>query len=316
MSITKIEYTSEKLLAIIEQIFLEVDNEQKLSDELNVKYYAFKHRPINTEKVINDMLLDEATTSVDLLMSIKRSFGLFYLNTVERLFAHDNDTTSISATLEYWIQAEKIPILEKLIEKCNISLSGERPVVTFDGDEKRKSILIFDPPSVEDIITESVNGEMAVVRVGVTMSFVPNVITYDDYKVSFLWDDRSEEVSVPLSKFYTSRTMVQKSVPYIKNPRSVGQINLSSAIVFVLSFQGFYDNEFISYITKKALKQNADGDEKIDNNQGFQMKLQRGKETYTHNVIIKDHSIEVEPNTSVEMHVLTLVTRGYIDGTT
>lgn len=329
----KLEYRAETLLEVIKSIFDDKEintlnggfwNGKTVKEALNVTYYAFKHRPINTNKIIDNEIKDYYASlnqgeqvgalKVDTLKSLRRSFCLFYLNSVERLFAKDNDTVAISATLEYWVQTDKIEILEQLIEKSNIELSGERLSVDFtseDGQtETRRGVFVFDAPKVEDIIEESLNGEMAIVTVGVTMSFVPNIVTYSDYSIKFTYDGDKVSESIPLMKLSASRTMIQKAVPYMANPRQVGQVNLSSAIIFVLSFQGF-KYEFIDYITSKALSPESN-----NNNEEYSMTLTRDEVTYNHTVVIKEHSLEIEPNTGVETHVLTLVTRGYIDNGT
>lgn len=329
----KLEYRAETLLEVIKSIFEDKEintlnggfwNGKTLKEALNVTYYAFKHRPINTNKIIDNEIKDYYASlnqgeqvgalKVDTLKSLRRSFCLFYLNSVERLFAKDNDTVAISATLEYWVQTDKIEILEQLIEKSNIELSGERLSVDFTSEngktETRRGVFVFDAPKVEDIIEESLNGEMAIVTVGVTMSFVPNIVTYSDYSIKFTYADDKVSESIPLMKFSASRTMIQKAVPYMANPRQVGQVNLSSAIIFVLSFQGFKDG-FIDYITDKALSPESN-----NNNEEYLMTLTRDGAEYNHTVVIKEHSLEIEPNTGVETHVLTLVTRGYIDNGT
>lgn len=313
----KIEYKSEQLLEVIATIFNSVD--EKLNKDLNVKYFAFKHRPLNTEAIISEEIkkeVEEGLKTVDTLMSIKRSYCLFYLNSIERLFSKDNDTTSISGNLEYWVQVDKLPKLENLIDKSNIELSGARPIISFpygDTTADRRLAMVLDAPRVEDVIPESIAGEMTVVSVGVTISLIPDITTYEDYEVSFSWDEETvaNPVAVPLSKFYTTRTMVQKAIPLLRNAREVGQINLSSGIIFVLTFQGFRNNDFIKYLSEKALKSTAE-----DNNELLTMKITRNEQDYIHDVVIKEHTIEVEPNTGVEVHVLTLVKRGYIDGTT
>ena len=320
---SKIRITADAVLAIIQDIFINdvsitVDDPsappawvgKKIEDILNVEYYTFKHRPISTQGVINKML--EEGGEANQLAALNRAFCLCSLGNIERLFSKDVDMAVLSASLEYYIQTSKIKLLEYLIEECNIKLSGLRKSVTF-GDETRQAVVVFGRPNVGDIQTAATFGEMALVDVPVSIILYPDAVSYSDYTVSFDFQNKEGVIvmgcAVPLSSFSFVSTMTQRAVPQIGQPGNVGNINLSRAMSFVMVFDG-YNNDFINYITDKALASQQNEQESASNNQPFAMTIKRGEESYTHTVVIKDHQVMVNSDTSNETHTLALVVRG------
>lgn len=316
---SKIKITADNVLEIIQGVFNDEDVNgiitdpsaptewinKSVQDVLNVGYYTFKHRPLSTQEVIAE-LMQNKSADINYLMAVNRSICLLSLNGVERLFSKDADMITVAAAMEYWIQSDKIKILEDLIEDCNIATSGLRVTVAF-GTETRKAVIIFDNLMVTEIQPETEFGEMALCSVDVSMILYPDVVSYSDYKVEFSFEDeKGESVTsdVPLSSFSFVDAMTQKAVPYVGNTAKVGSINLSCANSFVLVFDG-YNNSFINYITNKALKGQSP-----DNNQSFLMTVTRCNIPYVHDVVIKDHQIIVNADTGNETHTLSLVTRG------
>lgn len=313
---SKVKITADAVLAIIQGIFNDEDVNIVVDDPsappswagrtveeiLNVEYYTFKHRPISTQTVINKML--EETGQANQLAGLNRAFCLLSLGNIERLFSKDVDMAVLSASLEYYIQTSKIKLLEYLIEDCNIATSGLRIPVTF-GNQTRQAVVIFGRPNIGDIQTAASFGEMALVSVDVSILLYPDAASYSDYTVSFDFENVNGQqisVTIPLSSLSYVNTMTQKAIP---QQRGVGNINLSNAKSFVLVFDG-YNNPFIDYITDLALSEN----DNVDNNQPFDINIQRGKDSYTHTVVIKDHQVTINADTSNETHTLALVKRG------
>lgn len=277
---------------------------KRIQDILNVEYFTFKHRPLSSEEIIAEKLREgrEANT----LEALDRGFCVVSLGGVERLFSKDVDMATVTASMEYWVQTDKIQLLEYLIEDSNLAANGIRIPVVF-GEETRQAVIIFSPLNVVDVQTESSCGEMAVCEVTVNLLLYPDVASYSDYTVKFEWmqEDGQKSADVPLTSFSAINTMTQKAVPYVAAPRKVGNINLSCANSFVLVFDG-YNNDFINYITDKALSGAGD----TDNNQAYTMTITRREATYVHEVVIKDHQIIANDDTGNETHTLCVVTRG------
>ena len=319
----KIRITADAVLAIIRGIFEDEDvnvtiddpnapqewQGKTVSEILNVEYYTFKHRSSSTQETIQKILKEKGEANE--LAALNCAYGLLSIETIERLFSKDVDMVVLQAALSYYIQTDKIKLLEYLIEDANIATSGIRIPVQF-GRETRKAVIFFDRPLVSDIQTATPFGETAIVDIDVAIMLYPDVISYSDYTVNISFIDNGEYVSadVPLSSFSIASTMTQDAVPSIEARESVGQINLSRATSFVLVFDG-YNNLFINYISKKTLSH-----ERTDNNQPFTLKVTRGSVTYTHTVTIKDHQIVVNADTGNETHTLTFTKRGIKNGTT
>lgn len=319
----KIRITADAVLAIIRGIFEDEDvnividdseapevwQGKTVSEILNVEYYTFKHRPSSTQDTIQKILKEKGEANE--LAALNCAYGLLSIETIERLFSKDVDMVVLQAALSYYIQTDKIKLLEYLVEDANIATSGIRIPVQF-GSETRKAVIFFDRPLVSDIQTAAPFGETAIVDIDVAVMLYPDVVSYSDYTVNISFTDNGEEISadVPLSSFSIASTMTQDAVPGIEARESVGQINLSRATSFVLVFDG-YNNPFINYIAKKTLTPG-----RTDNNQLFTMKVTRAGETYTHTVTIKDHQMVTNADTGNETHTLTFTKRGIKNGTT
>lgn len=314
----KVKITADAVLAIIRGIFGDEEVNFKVTDPaayeawqgrtvediLNVEYYTFKHRPANTEKLIEGILEKEG--EVNRLAALDRAFCLCSLGNVERLYSKDVDLAVLDASLEYYIQTDKAKLVEALIENANIATSGLRIPVNF-GDEVRKAVVFFGRPAVGDILPTTPFGEVSLIEVPVTIMLYPNVTAYSDYTVSVTFTDaegKEQTTAIPLTSFSVPVTMTQTATPRINDPQNTGSINLSRARSFVLVFEG-YDNPFINFLTDRAL-----GDVSDDNNDPFTLSVSRGGKVYTHTVVIKDHQIVVSADTSNETHTLTLTTRG------
>ena len=121
----KIRITADAVLAIIRGIFededvnITVDDAEApetwqgktVSEILNVEYYTFKHRPSSTQDAIRNILAAKGETNE--LAALNCAFGLLTVGEIERLFSKDIDTVVLSATLQYYIQTDKIKMLDR-----------------------------------------------------------------------------------------------------------------------------------------------------------------------------------------------------------
>ncbi|MDE6402077.1 MAG: hypothetical protein K2L54_05620 [Clostridiales bacterium] len=319
----KVRITADAVLAIIRGVFEDEDidivvdeNEapevwqgKTISEILNVEYYTYKHRPSSTLEAVQKILKEKGEANE--LAALNSAYGLLAIDSIERLFSKDVDMVVLQARLSYYIQTDKIKLLEYLVEDANIATSGIRIPVQF-GSETRKAVIFFDRPQVDDIQTAAPFGETAIVDIDVAIMLYPDVVSYSDYTVNIEFTENGEakNADVPLSSFSIAETMTQDAVPGIQARESVGEINLSRATSFVLVFDG-YNNPFINYITDKQL---ASG--KTDNNERFTMNITRAGKTYTHTVVVKDHQTTVNADTGNETHTLTFTKRGIKNGTT
>lgn len=317
---SKVRITADAVLAIVKGIFEDGDVDieisdsscptewkgKKISEILNVEYYTFKHRPQNSKGIFEEKMKSDG--QANRLLALNRSFCLVSRGTVERLFSKDIDTLVLTPTVEFLVQTNKAPLLDYLIEECNIQTSGIRIPIHF-GDETRRAVIFFDSPTVRDIIPDSPYGEVAIVNVDIVLQFYPDVVSYADYEVSVAFNGKSA-VTVPLTSFSFGDVRSQKAVSRMGKPSDTGSVSLSRSNTFVLVFDG-YANDFVDYITDKAYS-----DDEQDNNEEYTLNVKRGSTTYSFSVIIKDHQITVNNDTGNELHTLTFVKRGILDGTT
>lgn len=291
-----------------------------LQEVLNVDYYTFKHRPIDTEIVVEELM--QQGKEVDELEALKRAFCILSLNSTERVFSKTNDIVTVSVSLEYWIQTEKIKLLEDMVEDIIVESTGIRIPVKI-GNEERQVILAIGNLQISELQEATEFGEMAVCELEVDLMFYPKATSMSDYKVEFAVVDEdtntSEWVEVPCSSISFSKSMTQKAVPNANKPKSVGNINLSSAKAIVLVFDG-YKNKFIDKLSNDTLlgdlTDKGTETEDQDNNESIILRITRDDVQNYYNCVIKDHTITVQENTGNETHSLTLTKRGIKDGTT
>lgn len=287
---------------------------KKVQDILNVDYYTFKHRPVDTEVLVQELAKQGQDTNV--LYALTRAFCILSLNSTERVFSKNNDIVNVSANLEYWLQTDKVKLLEDMFEDIAIETSGIRIPVQI-GTEKRQVLVALGSLNISEIEETTEFGEMSVCDIDIDLVFYPNAYSKSDYTAEFLVN--SKWVELPFSSLSFSNTMTQKAIPNANKVQSVGNINLSKAKTFTFGFDG-YHNDFIDQLVSDAYLGDIDEEGNIvpdtDNNELITLRLTRGEKQYIYNCVIKEHMITVQEDTSNESHSLVLTRRGKKNGTT
>lgn len=304
----KIKVTADSLIELIKTIFSDEDVNQTIvdgnpdwkgktiTDVLNVDYYALKHRELNNQINFDDRL--------DFL---KTSYCLVSIDSLQRLFSKDIDQLTVDATLQYWIQTEKIQLLVDLIESANIATSGIRIPIQIDG-EQRKLIIAFDNLDVSEP-EDSEIGEALIATIGVSIVINPDFESYSDYTIEFLIDNEYKEL--PVSRINIDNTMVPKAIPKMNNPYCSDTLNLSNATCITLEYRAEATNEVAKMFKRDSLKKAAiNFADKPKNNKVYTMKLKcDGDGEYIYNLKIQSHKIQFN-NASIDDSgaVLVLVT--------
>ena len=278
-----------------------------VQDALNVEYYTFRHRPVDSDVVIEELIKQGMPSSE--LQALTRSFCLLSLTSTERVFSKNNDIVTVSANLEYWIQAEKVKLLEDMFEDISVETIGERIPVQI-GTEDRQAVIALGPLNISEIQETTEYGEMAICEIDIDIIFHPPVTTMSDYKVEFLVGEKW--VHIPGSSVSATTNMNQKSLPTVNNSSNIGQLNLSKVKSFVITFDG-YNNSFIDYLVDFSFSDNSS---EYKNNQLFYLRITRKSKQYTFSCVMKDHLVKVQEDTGNETHSLTLTIGGKISGTT
>lgn len=320
----KIKVSADMVLAILKGIMEDPAINYKIEDvsapdwlnktvqeALNVEYYTFRHRPADTEVVIGELIKQGLPSNE--LQALTRSFCILSLGHIERVFSKNNDIVTVPVNLEYWIQTEKVKLLEDMFEDISVETIGERIPVQI-GEEIRYGVLALGGLDISEIQETTEYGEMSVCEIDIDLILYPQATSISEYKVEVLmFDDKGEEkwVNVPVSSVAIATTMTQKAVPFVNKPRDVGNINLSRVKSIVLTFDG-YKNEFIDYITDYSL----DSTSETDNNKPIKLKLTRNNKNYTYSLVVKDHTMTVKEEVGNEVHSLTLTKEGKNNGTT
>lgn len=281
---------------------------KKVQDALGVEYYTFRHRPVDTEVIVQELI--SQGKDYDTLEVLKRSFCILSLGHIERVFSKKNDIITIPINLEYWVQSEKVKLLEDMFEDMSIETIGERIAIQI-GTEVRDAVIALGGLSVSEIQEMTEYGEMAICEMDIDIILYPQASSISAYKVeaAMVGDKGEVWVEIPVSSVAIATTMTQKAVPFVNRPRDVGNINLSRVKTVVLTFDG-YKNEFINYITDYSLST----DKEIDNNKVIRLKITRDAKSYEYSLVVKDHTITVKEEVGNEVHSLTLTKEGKGNG--
>lgn len=272
-----------------------------VQEALNVEYYTFRHRPVDTEIVVEELMKQGMPTNT--LQALTRSFCILSLTSTDRVFSKNNDIVTVGANLEYWVQTEKIKLLEDMFEDIAVETTGIRIPVQI-GTEERQAVVALGALNITELQETSEYGEMAICEIDIDIIFHPNVATMSDYKIEFLVEDKW--VLVPVSSIALANNMNQKAVPYLNKSSDVGNINLSRVKTFVMTFDG-YKNDFIDELVEEAL---AGDDTRTENNRILKLSITRDGIRHEHNCVIKDHTVTIQEDTGHETHSLTLTKRG------
>lgn len=340
----KIKISADTVLTILKGIMDDSDINYTVTDKsaprdwrgktvqeiLNVEYYTFKHRPVDTEIIVEELINQGKDFSET--EALNRAFCILSLGSTERAFSRLNDIATVSVNLEYWIQTDKVKLLEDMVEDIVVESTGIRIPVKI-GSEERQVLLAVGNLQVSELEENTEFGEMAVCDLTIDMVFYPKVVSMSDYTVEFFViadEGKYSWVTVPCSSLSFSHTMTQKAVPMANKVRSVGSINLSRVKTITLAFDG-YVNAFIDKITSETLLgdffidksafestenvKNAtiEKTEDIDNNESLILRLTRGEEYFYYCCIVKEHTVIVQEDTGNETHSLTLTTSGVED---
>lgn len=309
----KIKITADKVLQILQRIFAEEEidtklEEGRLQEQLNVKYYTFKHRPQDTENTVVQMHQQGK-------LEVGGAFCLLSLLGMERVFARDTDIVTVSVNLEYWLQTEKVKFLEELVENVSIETNGRRIAVEIDG-EQREIVMAVGAMQITELEEATVYGEMAICELNIDLVFYPQIVSKLDYTVEFAVGESVEMcrwIALPISSLVLANSMTQKSLPQVNRVEQVGNINLSAGRTISLTFDG-YVNAFVEEIVANSLvadmiedKVNTDS---IDINKSIYMRVTRREKQYIYACVIKEHTIQIQEDTGNEVHNLTLTARG------
>lgn len=290
-----------------------------VKEALNVEYYTYRHKPMDTEVIVRNLLNDSQVPSA--LYSLSRSFCILSIEDMQRVYSKDIDTISLTTNLEYWLQSHKVKLLEDMLEDLAVATTGVKIPVQI-GNETRQVLMVVGKVIVDEIQEGTDFGEMAVCSVDISFIIQPDIVGKCDYTVEFclsdIVNDSSKWIKIPISSLVFNSIMNQQTVPSFRNIENVESINISRVKSISITFEG-YSNIFVENLIEQSLMGDIDeeGKEIIgnnDNNKRVLMRLTRSGVQYIYNCIVKQHTVSVQEDTGNEIHGLILTTRGIKDG--
>lgn len=316
----KVIITADTVLKIIQSVFNDNDIDQiqsgdlpedwqgkSIQEILNIKYYTFKHRPESTEMIVSEKKKDGVP--VDELAALNRSFGCLILNSVERIFAKNTDVATCDATLDFWVQTSKIKLLEYLIDKANIALSGQVLPLEFQMQggavEQRTVAMVFGRVASPEYDPTSAIGESVQCSVDVQLTIQPETIMMPNVKIEFATEqngDNTQWTEVVAEHFSLSAVAQTKSLPLARNISHTGTINTSLGRTFSITIPAMVNN-FTIWLTQYVFGL-------VDINTLVLMRLTIGGLEQTFTVIVTDLHGDVKNDGTDLAYSLTLSEAG------
>ncbi len=313
----KIKFTADTLMEIIKGIFLDEDVNQivtggnqewvgkKTCDILNIHYYTFKHKMLSVDEKLNDMKEQDPTLDEQALNILNKSYCLVSIEQQQRLFSKDIDQITVEGNLEFWIQTEKVKLLENLVEEANLATCGVRIPVNINGKE-RTCIVYFDSISVSSADNTQI-GETTIVNLGVSILLYPALASYGNWEVAF--EINGEWKALPVIRINVSNTMVPKSIPMAKNTTRANTLNLSNTTSVTIEYNADRNNEAAEMFIADSLSKAATNIvNKAENNKIYKTKLTRYEKEYIYNMKMQDHKMQVNNSIDGETNVIVLST--------
>ena len=275
---------------------------------LNTHYYTFKHKvSSNTEKMAIMQSQDD-TLQEDTLDVTKQSYCLVTINSQQRQFSKNIDQISVEGNLEYWLQSEKVHLLEDLIESANLATCGLRIPLEINGQSK--NIIIYFDSFTASSLDQDKLGETMIVNVGVSLLIKPQYSSCSDYKFEFLIGENY--IELPVISFNYNNDMVQKSLPRMNRPSSTDNLNLANVTCFTLNYNLDKNNLIAKMFRTDSLKKSALNITDVPkNNKVYTMRLTvNNDEQYTYQLVLKSHKGQVENSIEDEANTVILVCGG------
>ena len=156
-----------------------------VQEALNVEYYTFRHRPADTEVVIGELIKQGLPSNE--LQALTRSFCILSLGHIERVFSKNNDIVTVPVNLEYWIQTEKVKLLEDMFEDISVETIGERIPVQI-GEEVRYGVLALGGLDISEIQETTEYGDVLDKRGMVGEIFINGIKVADEPNFLFSYN--------------------------------------------------------------------------------------------------------------------------------
>jgi hypothetical protein len=276
---------------------------KKINEVLNIEYYTFRYRPKDTGRLIRE------TQQENKLTAMTRSFGIFVLGDVERLFSANIDFLQVPPSIEFWVQSNKIKLLEKIVGRMQAYLNGNSPVIQINGISRQVSIVLNDL-NVLGVQENTGFGEMAVATLDMFISLQQDTTGADNWEVAFVVGQTGDEQPEPIwhevavTNLTVNKTMTSKGIPKADKPSNTGVLNLASTRIFSLTFEGKKKDPVIELFADRLLGEDA------DNNEPIIMRLTRNSVQYTYSCVTTGHTLIQQNGSDNEQHNVTLAERG------
>ena len=216
-----------------------------LINYLNVGYYTWKERLVNTENNIRniDAWLESLNYSLD------KAYALVEKTDETVLASNDIDSASISARATFLIQSNKVSNLDYLITKVRNAYLGQPQEIQNSYGDKLMAyinvgVLLYDNEPFDTQI-----GEVIQVSVNFTITYLTEALTYADTPVyiSLTNNVDTDYMLMPYTKGTWQNIFTGQAFPSQVAPNRTGVINTSVSKVATLSFYNFNKTLMLSF---------------------------------------------------------------------
>lgn len=259
-----VKLIKDKFAVALEDVTISgIDDEKPILEQLNIRWFDRKLR-----------LESNAKWYEGIKKSLNKTYADVTINNEAITFSTDIDQKSIDCLIEFITPSDNIKILEyasTIVKLKNVGKAidlalGEKNTPNY---KEYTVFLTLGSLAAGDVITTALGAESMIASMSCNISIMPKIATYNDYKVSFAFENNEDGAPVwldtPLNEMSFDKSANQKNVPY-QNAKLVGTRNISASTLWGISFWAL--NTVLSEKVTTILL-----DDNYDMDAPFQMKI-------------------------------------------
>ena len=275
--------------------------EMSLLEYLNIDFYVWKNRLVETQ---NNGSLPIEEYIISMGETLTQSLALVELNDSTIVKSQDIDSATLSGTITFLVQSDKLANLDYLVSKIrNKYVAVPQEIINENGVALTTYFSIGILINNEDI-DNTAFGETCIVSLNFAFTYINKALTYTDTKFEFSWDGATF-YQIPLSKVTTNTIMTCTSVPKQTRPDITG--NIASSVTKTL--QATYYDFDLPFLNAFRSMVDSFGDINSTTTNVNVPIFVRKNDTYTYKYILKDHQ-ELLTNGDLNICSFTLALGG------
>jgi hypothetical protein len=319
--VNKTLITNSTLVEIMKNIFTEndfdiaiqgVNNKKafmtKALEYLDINFYCFQAD--QTVRGFYGMTSDQQEQYIkEMSINMQKTMALCEVSNLEVLASEDIDGGSYDGTITFFIQTDKIALLDDYITRLRNRYTGEyESGINSNGDETAIMMKIGDLV-VQDSPFTSPIGRANICSLTINFGYMLKALNYTSEKFLFsLTGEMDSYKTIPFSNATLGITYTTLPNTCQNQPMVVGDISNSASMSITVTYYEFSKFEILSTLRQRVMKLCSE-DNKINPSENLRnsiyVRYQCNGDVYTYRMIVKEY-IKKIINTDFSATTITL----------